>query len=98
MKVTQDIAARIRVEFGARAAEVLEYLEAEPALDTSSRVLRCVVFLAKGSFDELRIMVGAARADFRDVIFWAEYERHAFERPIHVRDLNEPFSMNRKSK
>ena len=98
MKVTRDIAARISVEFGAHAAEALEYLEAEPALDTSSRVLRCVVFLAKGNIEELQAMVRAARADFRDVIFWAEYERHASQRPIRVRDLNEPFPMNPKAK
>ncbi len=61
MKVTKNIAARISVEFGTRAAEVLEYLEGEPALDDSSRALRCVVFLAKGNFDELRTMVRAVQ-------------------------------------
>jgi len=50
------------------------------------RVARCVVHLAGGSLAELQRSAAAARLDYRDVIWWAEYE--GAERQL--RDFTKP--------
>ena len=44
------------------------------AVPELARVARCVLFLANGDADELARMTTAALRDYRDVIWWAEYE------------------------
>ena len=67
------------------AARVVESLELEP------RVLRSVVYLGGGRIDDLLRFARRAALDWRDVIFWAEYEDHDSERPRQVRSMQEPF-------
>jgi hypothetical protein len=86
-----DIGARIDTDFipNERAAvrAVLGWLEAELSRDRA-RILRCVLFLARGDLPRLQHNANAARSDWRDVIWWAEYERD----DRRVRDFNQPFS------
>lgn len=51
------------------------------------RVIRCIVHLAKGNADSLLHFIDEAAMDYRDVIYWAEYDRN--DRRIH--DFNLPF-------
>jgi hypothetical protein len=52
-----------------------------------NRVIRCVIHLSGG--DPLRIsyFIGVAAQDYRDVIYWAEYD----EKDQKVRDFGTPF-------
>jgi hypothetical protein len=53
-----------------------------------NRVIRCIVHLMAGDAQRTSHYVGVATQDYRDVIYWAEYD--ADERK--VRDFNEPFA------
>jgi|CXWL01.1.fsa_nt_gi hypothetical protein len=53
------------------------------------RVIRCVIHLAEGNTDKLLEFIGSARTDYRDVIYWAEYD----DRDQKVRDFSQPFSV-----
>ena len=93
MNVPPDIIARIRDEFAADADAALDSLRSQPPLPAEpSRSLRCAVFLAQGQLRLLQQMLDVARADYRDVIFWAEYTNHDSPRPKKVRDLAQPFA------
>ena len=61
------------------------------ALDVETRVLRALLWLASGDYPELERFARCAERDWRDVVFWAEYEDHEGSRPRRVRDLSEPF-------
>jgi hypothetical protein len=52
-----------------------------------SKVLRRVLFLANGDLDKLWHYTGAAMSDWRDVIYWAEYDRE----DRRIRDFNQLF-------
>jgi hypothetical protein len=60
------------------------------SLDLSVRVLRAVVFLAAGDYEALERFARAAERDWRDVVFWAEYEDHDVAHPRKVRSMEEP--------
>jgi hypothetical protein len=83
-----DLVAYVHKEFGAEASEALAMLAS--SLPEAQRVLRCVVFLAKGNLEELSKLMTAAKTDYRDVIFWAEYVNHEAPNPKRVRDFNRP--------
>ncbi|MBK7898738.1 MAG: hypothetical protein KA603_03315 [Azonexus sp.] len=51
------------------------------------RVLRCIIHLAKGNRERLLDALASARTDYRDVIYWAEYEGGS----RRIRDLTRPF-------
>ena len=38
------------------------------------RMRRCILHLAGGALDKVRPFVEAANTDYRDVIYWAEYD------------------------
>jgi len=78
MPFKQDIANRIHSDFGEVACNAFEILEnAIEKTDSlnSDRVIRCIIFLAKGNIDELKKYVNAAATDPRDIMLWAEYEK-----------------------
>ena len=45
---------------------------------------------AAGDFELLERMARAAEIDWRDVVFWAEYEDYTAEHPRRVRSMEEP--------
>ena len=53
----------------------------------SDRLLRCIVFVAKGDLNRLEKAIDLAKEDYRDLIVWAEYD----EKSKRVRDLTNPF-------
>jgi len=60
------------------------------SLQCTPRVLRSVVFLAAGDFEQLERFARASEIDWRDVVFWAEYEDYTAEHPRRVRSMEEP--------
>ena len=96
MGLPADIEVRIEEDFGEQSEQVRELLLSylKTVDKEADRVLRCIVFLANGSLDTLKEMIAAAQVDYRDVIFWAEYEDHSSKKPAQVRDFNKPFGMH----
>lgn len=85
-----DVRRRIDRDFAGEAwYEATRLLE---ALGGSPRVLRSLLVLAAGDYPELERFARCAERDWRDVVFWAEYEDHEAERPRRIRDLGEPLT------
>lgn len=85
--MSPDIEKRIIKEYGPGSLNgILRVLR--PAIDAAlgDRVIRCVIVLAKGDVNELRHYVKQAVDDYRDVIYWAEYDGTG-----RMRDYNLPF-------
>jgi len=89
-EISSDIRERLASQFpGEIYFEALRLLE---ALDFEQRVLRSIVFLGAGDLEALRRFARCAEQDWRDVVFWAEYEDHDSERPRWVRSMADPFT------
>ncbi len=87
-----DIRRRIARDFSlADASVMLADLTARRAADPqlfSDRIVRCVVYVAKGAVETAERAISLALVDWRDLIVWAEYD-NTFE--DQLRDLNNPF-------
>jgi hypothetical protein len=85
-----DIAARIERDYGSGAysgiVAVLQPLTDGDRPGERDRVVRCVLVLAAGDIAKLRHYVGQAVMDYRDVIYWAEYDATS-----RIADYNHPF-------
>lgn len=82
MRVIADFALEERNE----ALSILQQLDDELG-DGQCRVLRCVLFLASGELARLAHYAERAQADWRDVIYWAEYD----DQDRRIRDFSLPF-------
>ena len=78
MTFKEDITRRINTDFGENSKQAFETLknaiEKTDYLKTD-RVIRCIIFLSKGSIDDLNKYIETATFDTRDVMLWAEYEK-----------------------
>jgi hypothetical protein len=75
-----DVIRLARRDFAARADEALAILSSYGAHKyerEDDRVHAAVIKLSNGSLDQLRIVVSAAKADYRDVLAEAEYPKHS---------------------
>jgi hypothetical protein len=87
-EIPADVRARLVRDYpGETNFEAIRLVE---SLDLGARVLRSIVFLAAGDFEQLERFARVAETDWRDVVFWAEYEDHAAEEPRRVRSMEEP--------
>jgi hypothetical protein len=95
MTFKDDIKARIQTDFGGNASKAstilidainkVEYLKTD-------RVIRCIIFLAKGNLTDLNKYIETATFDTRDVMLWAEYEKLSGELNYkRQRDFNKTF-------
>lgn len=71
-----DISKKLAVDFGGDATVAKMIIN--KAIDKHKylnhpRIIRCILYLAKGSFADLEKNVTAAIYDPRDVFMWAEY-------------------------
>jgi hypothetical protein len=93
MTLADDIFAKIRQDFSGGemlpVIEMLSDLQKEDARLFTDRILRCILYVAHGSFDELAEAVALARRDPRDLIIGAEYDGHF---GAQHRDLSLPFA------
>jgi hypothetical protein len=78
MTFTDDINTRIRTDFGDNAIKattmLIDAINKADYLKTD-RVIRCIIFLAKGNLTDLDKYIETATFDSRDVMLWAEYEK-----------------------
>jgi hypothetical protein len=92
MMMTRDIWGRVNKDFetpeeAALALSVLaDFVDQNQEL-ASDRILRCIVFVAKGDLNRQEKAIDLAKKDYRDLIVWAEYN----EKSERVRDLTNPF-------
>jgi hypothetical protein len=95
MTFKEDIKGKIQTDFGKNANNAMTMLiDAINKVDylKTDRVIRCIIFLAKGNLTDLEKYIENAIFDTRDVMFWAEYEGlKENEKPKRVRDLNKNF-------
>lgn len=72
-----DIYQKIEIDFGndlKRALEQVESLDARSKGLISDRMLRSLVFLAKGNMERFKQVIELGRTDSRDVLWQAEYD------------------------
>lgn len=78
MTFKDDISGRIKNDFGENADKattmLLDAISKVEYLKTD-RVIRCIIFLAKGNLTDLNKYIETATFDTRDVMLWAEYEK-----------------------
>lgn len=77
MLFTKDIEEKVKADFQASSATAFNLLQnAISKADhlQTDRVLRCIVFLAKGNLDELKKYIKLATLDPRDIMLAAEYD------------------------
>jgi hypothetical protein len=95
MTFKDDIIERINTDFGESANKATTMLiDAITNVDylKTDRVIRCIIFLAKGNLTDLNRYIETATYDTRDVMLWAEYEGlKENEKPKRVRDFNKIF-------
>ena len=93
MALADDIVTKIRQDFSGGemlpVIEMLTDLQKEDARLFSDRILRCILFVARGRFEALADAVALARLDPRDLIVDAEYDGHF---GAQHRDLSLPFA------
>lgn len=78
MTFKDDIIARIQTDFGENAnMATIMLIDAISKVDwlKTDRVIRCIIFLAKGNLTDLSKHIESATFDTRDVLLWAEYEK-----------------------
>lgn len=95
MTFKEDIIARIKADFGNDADKALTMLkDAINKADylKTDRVIRCILFLAKGDLITLNKNIETATFDTRDVMLWAEYEKLNGDLNYkRLRDFNKTF-------
>jgi hypothetical protein len=86
MPLPPDILRRIDRDFPEQKEAVTTLLESYNGREPH-RVIRSILFLAKGNEELLLHNLQAAIGDYRDVLYWAEYDRN----DNRLRDFNQPF-------
>ena len=96
--LAEDIRKRIEADFGNEAGKQVE-ADIESFIDSyhgvygthpADRIVRCIVHLAKGNSEALRHNMKAALGDWRDVIYWAEYD----SKDKRIFDFSLPFKLS----
>ena len=67
--------------------EEIEFMNAQSKGLIGNRILRAVVYLAKGNFDDFRYFAEKARTEFNEVLRQAEYDENGHK----VYDFNKSF-------
>lgn len=80
----KDIELEVNRLFGDKAENVIKLLEEfQDAFELSARVLRCIVFLSGGSYEDLKQKIKEAELDWRDIISSAESTDFQFNKPFN---------------
>lgn len=95
MTFKSDIVDRINTDFGETTTEAKKIIVDAISKDDnlkSDRVIRCIIYLAKGDLEDLNNYIMSAIVDTRDVMFWAEYSGiNEGKKPMHLRDFSKTF-------
>ena len=93
MTFPEDIAARIDARFkdGTRVRDSLAQVS---EIRDRERIWRCVLELSESDYDAVDAWVKKANADYRDVIYYAEYDNREVRRFDFSRSYDEqvPYS------
>jgi hypothetical protein len=95
MTFKPDITERINTDFGDdanKATQMLIDVMTKNDHLKSDRVIRCLIYLAKGDLEDLGNYIESAVNDPRDVMFWAEYSGITGSKtPTQIRDFTKTF-------
>jgi hypothetical protein len=95
MNLKTDIISRIKSDFvqdSDKALEILETRLKQIEYLNHDRIIRCIVYLSKGSIEELNRYIGIGQQDPRDVMSLAEYKGGStFDNYKRLRDFNKTF-------
>lgn len=94
MTFKADIRRKIITDFGEashHAFDILEKAIRKSGFLKTDRIIRCIIFLAKGNIEDLKKCTDAATIDTRDVMLWAEYEKLNDLNYKRRRDFNKAF-------
>ena len=90
-----DIINRIKSDFDKDSNKALEILKnrlKELEYLNDDRIIRCIIYLSKGSIKKLNNFIDLAQQDPRDVMMYAEYEEGSnLENFKRLRDFNKTF-------
>lgn len=88
-QIPGDIVRMVRAKFSdPSVTRVLELLMLYEGRERD-RVLRCILFLSAGDADRVEHNLRRALTDYRDVIYWAEYDRNDNK----INDFSKPFDV-----
>ena len=90
MEIALDIQQKLALDFGSEmpfAKDEIEALYAATNWQISDKMIRCIIYLAKGDVMLLKRTIGCARKDYKDVLWLAEYDRG----DDRLRDFNKTF-------
>jgi len=85
-KLPEDILQRVHQDFPDEYETVLQLLDSYKGPE-QARVVRCIIYLSQGNSDRLLSSLHTATVDYRDVIYFAEYDQHDHR----VRDFSAVF-------
>lgn len=95
MTFKEDIIKRINADFGEQSNQATKTLvDAVARVDylKTERIIRCILYLAKGDMTNLNKYIDTAIFDPRDVMLWAEYEKlNSDFKYKRLRDFNKTF-------
>lgn len=90
MEIAIDIQKKLELDFGSElsfAKDEIEALYAATNWQISDKMIRSIIYLAKGDFTLLKSTIELARKDYKDVLWQAEYNRGDDQ----LRDFNKTF-------
>jgi hypothetical protein len=93
MTYAPDIEARIDAQFkdGQRVRELLSSVAPQKE---EARILRCILVLSDSDYDSVAAWVKKANTDYRDLIWYAEYDNREVRKYDFARSFDEqvPYS------
>ena len=90
MEIAVDIQQKLALDFGSEmpfAKDEIEALYAATNWRISDKMIRSIIYLAKGDITLLNNTIQGARTDYKDVLWQAEYDRGDEQ----LRDFNKTF-------
>ena len=94
-QLPKDVQRKLEKDFGSlwkESQDQLRELVIRHKLYQSPRILRAIVFIAKGDQTRLKSAIKLAQIDWRDLLMEAEYTYQGQGKPPQqVRDFNLPF-------
>ena len=98
-ELPEDVLSKVRSDYSDAVSQefiIKALIQLGADLDLNgARIPRCILFLAEGDFEAFKRYLQSAKSDWRDVIYWAEYDGDFKNHNVkQVRDFNKTFSEN----
>jgi len=82
-----DIETKLAHDYPAESLSAVSRSLASYPGPERNRVVRCIIHLANGDPQRISHLVGVAAQDYRDIIYWAEYDKEDDK----ILDFGNPF-------